>query len=113
MADHRSKRDPQVGKLAAGAHGIATKEEDEKYSLSLGTIDVAKLHEEAKTFLMEHLPEKLHNFDERMKSFEGSEHRLVFLLEAGKAKIAKFGSLEAAQQAEREAAGWISMKGYQ
>lgn len=77
------------------------KEAEEKYRLSVGPINVAELREEVKTFWEEHLPEKLPGLDECMERFKGQEHRLVFQLEAGKAKLAQFGSLEAAQKAER------------
>jgi len=79
----------------------ARKEAEEKYRLSLGPVNVAELREEIKTFWEEHLPEKLPGLDECMERFKGQEHRLVFQLEAGKAKLAQFGSLEAAQKAER------------
>lgn len=77
------------------------KEAEEKYRLSLGTVNVGELREEIKTFWEEHLPEKLPRLDECMERFKGQEHRLVFQLEAGKAKLAQYGSLEAAQKAER------------
>ena len=89
-----------VSELPAVAHGIATKEEEEKYRLSLGTVNVDELRKEIKTFWAEHLPEKLHKLDECMERFKDKEHRLVFELEKGKAKLAKFGSIEAAQKAE-------------
>lgn len=77
------------------------KEAEEKYRLSLGPVNVGELREEIKTFWEEHLPEKLPGLDECMERFKGQEHRLVFQLEEGKAKLAKFGSFEAAQKAER------------
>ena len=83
----------------------ARKEAEEKYRLSLGHINVAELREEIKTFWKEHQPEKLHRLDECMERFKGNEHRLVFELKAGKAKIAKFGSLEAAQLVLKEGIG--------
>ena len=89
-----------VSELPAVAHGIATKEEEEEYRLSLGPINVAELREKVKTFWEVHQPEKLHKLDECMERFKGNEHRLVFELEKGKAKLAKFGSIEAAQKAE-------------
>ena len=73
--------------------------------MSLGPINVAELREEVKTFWEEHQPEKLHRLDECMERFKGNEHRLVFELKAGKAKIAKFGSLEAAQLVLKEGIG--------
>ena len=79
----------------------ARTEAEQKYRLSVGPINVAELREEVKTFWEEHLPEKLPGLDECMERFKGQEHRLVFQLEAGKAKLAQFGSLEAAQKAER------------
>ena len=78
---------------------------EEKYRLSLGHINVAELREEIKTFWKEHQPEKLHRLDECMERFKGNEHRLVFELKAGKAKIAKLGSLEAAQLVLKEGIG--------
>lgn len=77
------------------------KEAEEKYRLSLGPVNVGELREKIKTFWEEHLPEKLPGLDECMERFKGKEHRLVFELEKGKAKLAKFGSFEAAQKAER------------
>lgn len=81
------------------------KEAEEKYRLSLGPINVAELREEVKTFWEEHQPEKLHKLDECMERFKGNEHRLVFELKVGKAKIDKFGSLEAAQLVLKEGLG--------
>ena len=89
-----------VSELPAVAHGIATKEEEEEYRLSLGPINVAELREKVKTFWQVHQPEKLHKLDECMERFKGNEHRLIFELKAGEAKMAKFGSIEAAQKAE-------------
>ena len=73
---------------------------DEECRLSVGPVDVDALREKIKTFWKKNEPSKLHKLDECMERFKGKEHRLVMELEDAEAKVAQFGSLEAAQKAE-------------